>query len=212
MTKLLALIFTKDEQKFLLAFFGFLILGSLLQLMGYEGKKERMQPVIDSLLVVLSEDVSMEIDIRTATLKELKYLPAIGTKRAMDIIAYRDSIGFQNVNEICNVKGIGEKIYQRILPDLLVFGNSEYQKKKTTVKSTKTKSTKPQQIYTGKVNINSAGVKELSRLSGIGPVKAKAIIDYREEHGAFKTAEELTKVKGIGAKTLEKNLDRIVLE
>jgi len=55
------------------------------------------------------------------------------------------------------------------------------------------------------VNINNAGVSELAeKLSGIGPAKAKAIVDYRNLHGPFTSVEELINVKGIGPRTLEK--------
>ena len=54
------------------------------------------------------------------------------------------------------------------------------------------------------VNINTASKKELDALPGIGEVLAQRIIDYRSANGPFSTVDELTKVKGIGAKTLEK--------
>jgi competence protein ComEA len=53
------------------------------------------------------------------------------------------------------------------------------------------------------VNLNTATKDELVTLSGIGPVKAQAILDYREQHGGFKSVEELQEVKGIGAKSFE---------
>ena len=54
------------------------------------------------------------------------------------------------------------------------------------------------------VNINTASKKELDALPGIGEVLAQRIIDYRSANGPFSTVDELTKVKGIGEKTLEK--------
>lgn len=56
----------------------------------------------------------------------------------------------------------------------------------------------------GAVNVNTASQSELEALAGIGPVKAKAIIDYREKNGAFKSLNDLDKVPGIGKATLEK--------
>ena len=62
------------------------------------------------------------------------------------------------------------------------------------------------------VNINTANSKELAEnLVGVGPIKAQAIIDYRETNGPFFKPEEITNVKGIGLKTLEKNLDDILV-
>ncbi|HJR74200.1 MAG TPA: helix-hairpin-helix domain-containing protein [Luteimonas sp.] len=63
-----------------------------------------------------------------------------------------------------------------------------------------------------KVNINTADAATLDRvLLNIGASKAEAIVAYRKEHGAFKTADQLAQVKGIGLKTIEKNRDRIVV-
>lgn len=54
------------------------------------------------------------------------------------------------------------------------------------------------------VNINTATVSRLQSVNGIGEAAARAIVEYREKHGAFASVEELTRVSGIGAKTLEK--------
>lgn len=63
----------------------------------------------------------------------------------------------------------------------------------------------------GKININTASVVELMTLDGIGEVKAKAIVEYRETNGYFKSVDDIMLVKGIGEKTLEKNRDRITV-
>ena len=62
-----------------------------------------------------------------------------------------------------------------------------------------------------KVSLNQATVGELETLPGIGPSKAAAIINYREEFGKFKSIDELTNVSGIGEKTLEKLRDSLEL-
>jgi len=63
----------------------------------------------------------------------------------------------------------------------------------------------------GKVNINRADLAELETLAGIGPAKAQAIIDYREQQGPFKTIEDLKNVSGIGEKTFEKLQESITV-
>jgi len=52
------------------------------------------------------------------------------------------------------------------------------------------------------VNINTADAAALQQVNGLGPSKAKAIVDYRNEHGSFATVEDLVKVPGIGEKSL----------
>jgi competence protein ComEA len=62
-----------------------------------------------------------------------------------------------------------------------------------------------------KVNINTADAATIDRvLLNIGPSKAEAIVAYRKANGAFRSADQLALVKGIGLKTIEKNRDRIV--
>ena len=61
-----------------------------------------------------------------------------------------------------------------------------------------------------KLNINTATVSEIQKvLTGIGAKKAEAIVQYREKHGNFTSAEQLLEVQGIGKATLERNRERI---
>lgn len=62
------------------------------------------------------------------------------------------------------------------------------------------------------VNVNTANAEELETLTGIGPSLAQAIIDYRAGHGAFRSAEDLLLVKGIGEAKLEGFRAEITLE
>ena len=63
------------------------------------------------------------------------------------------------------------------------------------------------------VNVNEADAATIAEeLKGIGLSKATAIVAYREKNGPFKTIEQLTEVKGIGLKTVEKNRQEIKLK
>ena len=53
------------------------------------------------------------------------------------------------------------------------------------------------------VNINTATEQELDSLPGVGPAKAKAIVEYRKANGNFKSVDDIKNVKGIGDKTFD---------
>jgi competence protein ComEA len=61
------------------------------------------------------------------------------------------------------------------------------------------------------INVNTANQKELESIKGIGPAKAKAIMDYRSKNGPFKSIEDLDKVKGVGKKTLAEIRPQVTL-
>ncbi|HTE41611.1 MAG TPA: helix-hairpin-helix domain-containing protein [Steroidobacteraceae bacterium] len=64
----------------------------------------------------------------------------------------------------------------------------------------------------GPVDINRADAVTIAKeLNGIGTSLAKAIVDYRDKNGAFKSVDDVSKVKGVGMKVLEKNRANIKL-
>lgn len=64
----------------------------------------------------------------------------------------------------------------------------------------------PMLTFAGQVNINTADAQTLaSELNGVGLSKAKAIVEYREKHGPFRNADDLSLVKGIGERTVDRN-------
>lgn len=68
----------------------------------------------------------------------------------------------------------------------------------------------PLAAWAGPVDINQADAATIAKeLNGIGLSRAQAIVEYREKNGAFKSLDDLRKVKGIGAKTLEQNRSNI---
>lgn len=68
------------------------------------------------------------------------------------------------------------------------------------------------EVSDGTVNINTANENELMSIPGIGPAKATAIIQYRDEHGLFSAPESLMDVSGIGQKTFEKLAHQITVK
>ncbi|HEY6546024.1 MAG TPA: helix-hairpin-helix domain-containing protein [Dokdonella sp.] len=70
----------------------------------------------------------------------------------------------------------------------------------------------PAATVRAQVDINHADARTLAEsLDGIGLVKAEAIVAYRTVHGPFRRPEDLTRVRGIGSKTVEANRDAIVI-
>jgi competence protein ComEA len=67
--------------------------------------------------------------------------------------------------------------------------------------------------FGGPVNINSADAETLAKeLKGVGQVKAHAIVEYRETHGAFQSIDALANVKGIGPAIINGNQQNIKLD
>ena len=73
--------------------------------------------------------------------------------------------------------------------------------------------TMPLVVYAGPVDVNTADAETISaELQGVGLSKALAIVDYRKAHGPFKSADDLTMVKGIGERTVEINRANILVK
>ncbi len=68
----------------------------------------------------------------------------------------------------------------------------------------------PMWVLAGPVDLNSADAATLAKeLDGIGMARAKAIVEYREKNGRFRSADEILNVKGIGPQVLEQNKSSI---
>lgn len=68
----------------------------------------------------------------------------------------------------------------------------------------------PAVLMAGPVNINTADAEMLAaELDGVGPALAAAIVRDREENGRYESADEITRVRGIGERVLEDNRDNI---
>ena len=87
----------------------------------------------------------------------------------------------------------------------LTFGANRTEQEGYTVQ-TEREEVAPERVL---VNINTATAEELETVTGIGPVLAQAILDYRAEHGDFQTLDELLEVRGIGSAKLDAMRDEI---
>src|SRR5262245_2385575 len=63
-----------------------------------------------------------------------------------------------------------------------------------------------------RVNVNTADVKQLMTLDGVGHRVAERIVEYRKANGPFKKPEDLRRVEGVGAGLLDRNRERIAVK
>lgn len=145
------------------------------------------------------------ININTASIEELQRLPGIGSAKAMAIVQHRSVFGeYLDISETTNVNGIGVGVFDEIR-DYITVGNVSPR----PVEDSEEEPEIPEELY---LDLNTATLNELCRLPGIGDVKARAIIEYRELYGDFYSIEEIKNVSGIGDKTFENIRDYIYVE
>lgn len=123
------------------------------------------------------------IDVDTAGLRELERLPGIGPALARRIVADRQTRGaFGGIAALGRVAGIGPATLAALAPHL----------------SFSSPGADAREVDPGfGVSINRAGAAELERLPGIGPVRARAIVAFRDSAGPFRNIEQLARVPGI---------------
>ncbi len=142
---------------------------------------------------------SDKIDINTASRRELEEITGVGPATARDIINYRERYGgFAKIEDMKNVKGIGPKTFEKMKDSI----------KASRVSGITSRSSAGSAISGGKININRADLRELTKLSGVGPATAQSIIEYREKNGAFSSLDNLTEVSGVGPVTVDKIRDQ----
>ena len=71
----------------------------------------------------------------------------------------------------------------------------------------------PLVLFAGPVDINTADAETIAKeLDGVGPARARAIVEYRNTYGKFRSAAEITNVNGIGQHVLSVNAGNILAE
>ena len=154
--------------------------------------------------------VTHHVDINRANRTELMQLPGIGPSRADKILAYRKTRGgFQRIEDLRGVDGIGDATMARIKPWLAVDdANVEEEASEEPERLVRKPATEPVKTSTkkpapnGMVDLNTASPSDLQSLPGVGPTLAQRIVEQRKRT-PFAKVEDLRRVNGIGAKRFE---------
>lgn len=147
------------------------------------------------------------INVNSANFHELQRINGVGPAIAQRIIDYRNSHGaFARIEDLRNVKGIGQARLEQIRPQITLQGGSIYNAGTAYSKKSQVSS-----VNTNLIDINHASQSELQRISGVGPAIAKRIIEYRKSHGSFSRVEDLLNVRGIGAAKLNQIRSQVVI-
>jgi competence protein ComEA len=142
------------------------------------------------------------IDPDQASAAELARLPKVGFHLARVIVADREAHGaFGSVKELDRVPGVGPGLLQAIGPHL-VFSRAA--KIPSSQSFAPPASSPPPGVPASQLDLNSATLTELDALPGVGPAKAAAILQYREQHGRFTSVEQLEQVPGFGPAALSR--------
>ena len=123
------------------------------------------------------------VDVDRASLVELTRLPKVGPRLAKTILADRARHGaFGSLAGLDRVAGVGPGLLHTLEPHVVFSG--------ATVS--------PAIAVAAPLNLNTATLQQLDSLPGVGPAKAAAILQYRQDHGPFSQVEQLTGVPGFG--------------
>ncbi|MFZ4769000.1 MAG: helix-hairpin-helix domain-containing protein [Ferruginibacter sp.] len=121
------------------------------------------------------------VEINSADTAAFIALPGIGSKLSQRIINFRDKLGgFYMVDQVKETFGLSDSVFQKIKPQLLLTGEVK------------------------KININTARLDELKVHPYIKYPLANAIVQYRTQHGAFKSVEDLKKLMIVSDEILNK--------
>jgi comEA protein len=154
-------------------------------------------------------------------------LPKVGPRLAKTIVAYRQAHGsFGSLEGLDRVPGIGPGLLKAVEAHVSFGGagapwaggprdggavrSAQILVARDEV-ATPVPRGPPAQGAPAPLNLNSATLTQLDSLPGIGPAKAAAILQYRDESGAFTTVDDLTRVPGFGAAAVARLRDRVTV-
>jgi len=154
-----------------------------------------------------------KVNLNTADEKAIAGAKGVGDKLAKELVKNRP---YKTWEEVSKVKGVGSGKKLDSLKKVLKLTEGIATKDEATSASSspskKSSSSSSEKLAPGtKININTASKEELDALPEIGPVKAQAIVDYRNANGKFAAPEDIMKVPGIKEGTFAKIKDYVVV-
>ncbi|MDA3792839.1 MAG: helix-hairpin-helix domain-containing protein [Elusimicrobia bacterium] len=167
------------------------------------------------------------VNINIATAEQISKIPGIGGVTAKKIIDYRDKSGnFKSVSDIMNIYGFSRSTYNKIKEYLTVEGGEELRQEEfdfSRPEPTQEREPEPEPEIKqerrepepepepepetdtgGKLDINEAGIEEITAIPGINYPVAKNIVQYRKRMGGFKSWNDLLRIPGLNRRLLEK--------
>ncbi|EUJ46266.1 helix-hairpin-helix domain-containing protein [Listeria riparia] len=158
-----------------------------------EAKAEKQEPTISKVLIV---------DVKGAVNKPGVYELATDS-RVKDAILKAGGLSPEADVKLLNMA-------QKVTDEMVIYAGKVGEEGIQPVTTAQAEA--PGGSDSKRVNINTADTTALQTIPGIGAAKAQAIIDHREKEGLFQKVEDLSKVSGIGAKTVERLSEHITVE
>ncbi|XP_004385363.1 endonuclease/exonuclease/phosphatase family domain-containing protein 1 [Trichechus manatus latirostris] len=159
------------------------------------------------------------LNINTATEEELMTLPGVTRVVARSIVEYREYIGgFKKVEDLALVSGVGATKLEQVKFEICVSSKgSSAQHSPSSLRRDLLAEQQPHHLATAvplipRVNINTATPAQLMSVRGLTEKMALGIVDYRREHGPFRSVEDLVRMDGISAAFLDKIRHQVFAE
>lgn len=159
------------------------------------------------------------LNINTATEEELMTLPGVTRAVAHSIVEYREYIGgFKKVEDLALVSGVGATKLEQVKFEICVSSKgSSAQHSPSSLRRDLLAEQQPHHLVTSvpltpRVNINTATPAQLMSVRGLTEKMALSIVDYRREHGPFRSIEDLVRMDGINATFLDRIRHQVFAE
>ncbi|XP_074842156.1 endonuclease/exonuclease/phosphatase family domain-containing protein 1 isoform X2 [Carettochelys insculpta] len=142
------------------------------------------------------------LNINSATEEELMTLPGISRPVAQSIVEYREYIGgFKKVEDLALVSGVGAARLEQVKFEICVSGKGgSAQHSPSSLRRDPGAELPP---APARLNLNTATLAQLLGVRGVTEPIAQGIVRHRQEHGPFRSPEELLKLEGVSAALLE---------